>query len=272
MFDADVSVTVQENLISVEGIANNTNITSQGESNSVSVTTPAINNIYNTYNVVSGDITRVVSLNNITGLLILSGMGAVDVSTGNGVIYINGNTGDLIYAFYPLNSNPHAYLINSDLANYIQSNQTGDFSTIYQLNSTGQLLYNENKNLSGKLKSAMEFVIDGGGYVIETGIKGYLESPYDCTIYKNTLLADRSGSCIIDIWKCSYANFNPPIHPASGDKITSGTPPTIQNHYKSQNTALIGWVKTISSGDILGFNVNSCSGITRITISLSINL
>ena len=48
--------------------------------------------------------------------------------------------------------------------------------------------------------------IDGGGSAITTGVKAYATIPYDCIIKSWTLIADTSGSIVIDVWKDTYAN------------------------------------------------------------------
>ncbi len=118
--------------------------------------------------------------------------------------------------------------------------------------------------------SNIEFVIDGGGSALTTGIKGYLEIPVACTISVATLLADQTGSVVVDVFRCVYSAFAPPTHPASADKITASAPPTISSATKSQDSTLTGWTKTLAAGDILGFNVNSATTITRVTISLKV--
>ena len=110
----------------------------------------------------------------------------------------------------------------------------------------------------------IEFVLDGGGAVISTGIAGDLEISFACTINQVTMLADQSGSIVVDIWKDSYANFPP----TDADSITAAAPPTISAATKSQDSTLTDWTKTISAGDIIRFNVDSCSTIQRCTISL----
>jgi len=112
--------------------------------------------------------------------------------------------------------------------------------------------------------ASLTFVIDGGGEAITTGGKGHLEIPYACTIKQVTMQADQSGSIVVDIWKDTYANFPP----TDADSITASAPPTISSAQKSQDTTLAGWTKSISSGDILAFNVDSCATIQRVTISL----
>jgi hypothetical protein len=121
--------------------------------------------------------------------------------------------------------------------------------------------------IAANIKNAsLTFIIDGGGQAITTGQKGHLEIPFACTIKQVTMLADQSGSIVVDIWKDSYANFPP----TNADSITASAPPTISSSQKSQDSTLTGWTKSISSGDILAFNVDSCATITRVTISLEV--
>jgi hypothetical protein len=114
--------------------------------------------------------------------------------------------------------------------------------------------------------ASLTFVIDGGGSAITTGQKGHLEIPFACTITRVTMLADQSGSIVVDVWKDTYANFPP----TDADSITASAPPTISGAQKSQDSTLTGWTKAISAGDILAFNVDSCTTIERVTISLRV--
>jgi len=121
------------------------------------------------------------------------------------------------------------------------------------------------------LIDTIEFVIDGGGATITTGSKGYIEVPFACTITRSTLLADQSGSVVVDIFKCTYAQFDAgSTHPVSGDKITASAPPTISSASKAQDSTLTGWTTAILAGDILAFNVNSVTTIQRVTVSLKV--
>lgn len=108
--------------------------------------------------------------------------------------------------------------------------------------------------------------LDGGGGVITTGIKGDIEIPYACTINSVTLLADQSGSIVVDIWKDTYANFPP----TNEDTITASSPPTISSATKSQDSTLTQWITSLSDGDILRYNVDSCTDITRCTLILKV--
>jgi hypothetical protein len=115
-------------------------------------------------------------------------------------------------------------------------------------------------------KYSITIIIDGGGSAITTGEKGHLEIPFACEIERVTLLADVSGSIVVNIWKDTYANFPPAV----GDKITADAPPTITTAVKSQDATLTGWTKTIAAGDILAFNVDSAATVTRVTLALKI--
>lgn len=109
-------------------------------------------------------------------------------------------------------------------------------------------------------------ILNGGGSVLTTGIAGDLEIPFAGVITAVRLFADQSGSIVVDIWKDTYANYPPTI----ADTIVASAPPTISTALKSQDTTLTGWTTSVSAGDILRFNINSVSSITRCTVSLTI--
>ena len=110
----------------------------------------------------------------------------------------------------------------------------------------------------------VNFVIDGGGAVITTGSKGYLVIDFACTIQDNTLLADQSGSIVVDIKKCVYVGF-----PTTAS-ICAAAKPTLSTAQKSQDTTLTGWTTAITAGDILEYNVDSATTVTRVTLSLKV--
>jgi len=114
--------------------------------------------------------------------------------------------------------------------------------------------------------SAFEFVIDGGGTTITTGVKGDLEAPFSGTITAARLFADQTGSIVVNIWKDTYANFPPTV----ADKITASAPPTISSDDNSQDTTLTGWTTSVTAGDVLRINVDSVTTIQRVTLSLRV--
>lgn len=115
--------------------------------------------------------------------------------------------------------------------------------------------------------STAGITIDGGGSAITTGVKGYVEVPFSGTITGWTLLADQTGSIVIDVWKDTYANYPP----TSGDTITGTEKPTISSSNKGQDLSLNSWATSVTAGDVLGFNVDSCTTITRATLVIRIS-
>ncbi len=115
-------------------------------------------------------------------------------------------------------------------------------------------------------KAALAFIIDGGGQVITTGVKGYLRVPFPCVIDRVTLTADQAGSIQVDVWKSAYADFPP----TDAGSITGGHEPNITGSSKSEDATLTGWNTSLSEGDILAFNVDSAATITRLTVNLHV--
>lgn len=114
--------------------------------------------------------------------------------------------------------------------------------------------------------ASITFIIDGGGSTITTGEKGDITIPFACTINEWTLLADQSGSIVVDIWKDTYANYPPVV----ADTITASAKPTILSATKGQSSTLTGWTTSIAAGDVLAFNVDSVTSIQRVTLSLKV--
>jgi len=130
---------------------------------------------------------------------------------------------------------------------------------IYSLTNDGSI------SLMSEPANNIQVVIGDGTNVITTGVKAYRQIPYDFTLTAVRLLASVSGNIVVDIWKDVYSAFPP----TDADSITSATPPTIPaTNQKAEDTTLSGWTKTITAGDILAFNVDSCATITQLTIIL----
>lgn len=111
------------------------------------------------------------------------------------------------------------------------------------------------------------FVIDGGGSTITTGIKGDVVVDFACTIMSATLLADQTGSIVVDIWVDVFGSYPP----TDADSITSATPPTISSSISSQDTTLSSWDTSIAAGQTLRFNVDSVTSVQRVTLALKLS-
>jgi len=108
--------------------------------------------------------------------------------------------------------------------------------------------------------------VDNGASVISTGIQGNIVVPFNCEILEYTLLANESGSIVIDVWKDTYANYPP----TDADSITASAPMTISSSTKGQDSTLTGWTVALSAGDILRFNVDSVTNIKAVDINILI--
>lgn len=115
--------------------------------------------------------------------------------------------------------------------------------------------------------TGFSFIIDGGGATITTGEKGHVEIPFGAVIQEVRLLADQSGSIVVDIWKDNFANFPPAV----ADSITASAKPTISSATKSEDKTLIGWETGLQKGDILTFKVDSITTCKRVTVALTLS-
>lgn len=116
----------------------------------------------------------------------------------------------------------------------------------------------------GSSSLAFGVTIDGGGSAITTGIKGFVRVPVAHTITKATALADQSGDIVVDIWRDSLANYPP----TNADSVTASAPVTISADTNSEDSTLTGWSTSGSAGDVYGFNVDSVTDLTRVTIQI----
>jgi hypothetical protein len=110
----------------------------------------------------------------------------------------------------------------------------------------------------------MAIIIDGAGNPITTGVKADVEAAFDFTITGWTLVADQTGSIVIDVWKNVYANFPP----TSANSITGSEKPTLSSQQKNQNLTISSWNKSVTKGDWFRFNVDSVSTVQRVTLSI----
>jgi len=143
---------------------------------------------------------------------------------------------------------------------------------------TGDLVsaadWNQNtvNNVIALLPIGLEYFIQNGGTPIATGYAGHLQVPAKCDLSKVELLAYPSGSIQIDIWKCSYSDWDGgSTHPVNGDSICASAEPAITSSTKSTDSSLSGWTTAITAGDILWFNVDSAATVEYCLLSIWAN-
>ena len=114
--------------------------------------------------------------------------------------------------------------------------------------------------------TGIEVIIGNGIDAITAAVAGDLEVPFACTVLEWRLVADQSGSIVVDVWKDTYANFPPTV----ADTITGSEKPTLSSQQKNQDTNLTTWTTALSEGDWLRYNVDSAASVTRVTLSLRV--
>ena len=126
----------------------------------------------------------------------------------------------------------------------------------------------------GSNAGSISITISGFGGVISIGqVGGFLTIPFNGTITGwiissvDSTGAALSGSCVIGTYKDTYANFPP----TSGDEIFTDKPTlTAQSKNTNLAPAFIGAGATVTSGDMIGFYVISCTTCVLINVTLLI--
>ena len=106
--------------------------------------------------------------------------------------------------------------------------------------------------------------VDGSGGVITTGQKGYVRIPYDYTITSWTVIGSPSGSITFDIWKRAGAI------PTVANTIIGGggVKPSLSTATYATSSSLTNWTTTGSTGDVIGWNVDSATTTTSAILQL----
>jgi len=105
--------------------------------------------------------------------------------------------------------------------------------------------------------------VDGGGSELTTGTKGYIVCTKAGIINRWDIIADQSGSIVMDVWKAA----NPSI-PTNANSITGTEKPTLTAAQIASDTSLTTWTTSVAVGDVFGFEIESVSTITRVTLTI----
>jgi hypothetical protein len=112
--------------------------------------------------------------------------------------------------------------------------------------------------------SDTEFVIDGGGNVITTGVKMFIRLPWAATIATWGVMADQSGSISLDILRANGAV--PTV-----SMIGAGNKPTLTTQQANLGVSPSGWTSTaFAINDWIGIQVVSVTTVTRVTLDLAL--
>lgn len=92
--------------------------------------------------------------------------------------------------------------------------------------------------------------------------------PYNCTITDYYVLTDQTGSCTINIEKSTFTAWNGLT--TTFTDITGGNNIVLTSQNKKTDSALTGWSRDLTAGDLIRFNVAANSNNTRMTVYLKL--
>lgn len=137
----------------------------------------------------------------------------------------------------------------------------------YIYSSTGWAEIKTSENGANDAIDSITIVFDAGvDGEIDVASQTDIYVPYNCTIKAYTMLAVGTGSIVINVWKNTYENYPP----TASDSICATNRPTISEAIKSQDLTLIDWSTSINAGDTIRANVDSCAGISRVSLTLTV--
>lgn len=135
----------------------------------------------------------------------------------------------------------------------------------------GNLYQKDDAGVETKLSgSAVDFSrgatwVAGSGALATPTNKVFVRIPIAATIRRVTLLtAGGTGSCVVDIDKSTYAGF------PTMTSICASAKPTISSGTKYEDATLTGWTTSVSAGDVLGFELESTSTFTYISVQVDL--
>lgn len=236
-----------------------------------------------TYNKTTDSATLVGTMTAGAFVADLTTLDANTITTSSGSFSLNPTTSVDILAVKPLR------LYDADSSNFagivapsaVTSNYTltlppaiGSANSNIQYNASGVGAFVSNiRNLN--------FVIEEGGLAIGTGVKGYVEIPFNCQVTQWSILGDgtATSAIVVDVWRTTFAAFAPPTTPTAANSIAGTELPTITSgQQKAQDTSITTWstvdgvVGGLIAGDIIAFNVNSNTNFKRVTVVLTVRL
>jgi hypothetical protein len=116
------------------------------------------------------------------------------------------------------------------------------------------------------LTRTINYVVDSGSIVMLSGNKGSVTLDVSGVLESLVILSDQQGDLTLDIKKSNYSTF------PTFTSIVGGVYPQMTSARKVRDDDLTGWTKTITSGDILTFDVIAVNNINRFLISLKLKL
>jgi len=215
------------------------------------------------------------TLESIISILSLSGTsGMVSIPYGlydYSRLYLISQYSSSEYTIAYLTQNRISLNISSSISCYIDTSSiSGRILTtgnIYSGGGTSNLLTNSHVGSvvaahNHTHKFDLSVIIGDGVNTITTGSKGYLRVPRAATVTGWNIVADASGSIVVDVKRCTYSGF------PTTSSIAGSEKPTLSSAQKNEDTSLTTWTTILSEGDWLEFYVDSASTVKQVTVAL----
>jgi hypothetical protein len=103
-----------------------------------------------------------------------------------------------------------------------------------------------------------------GAAVPNTGLLGFVQIPFNCTINSWTILMNATGSAQFDVQTSTYAGF------PTTSSIVASLPPVVTAAQSATSSTLTGWSTTITAGTVVAFYLTSVSTATIISMTLKV--
>jgi len=208
---------------------------------------------------------RKITFANVKASLALGNSSSLNVGTTAGTVAAGDHNHTGVYE--AANANIQSHISNTSNPHSVTATQV----LPSQGGNSGKYLKTDGSSASWETVASVgstniAFVIGDRSTTITTGIKGDIQIPFACTITGVTLLADQSGSIVIDLWKDTYANYPATV----ADTIVASAKPTITTATKSTDSTLTGWTTSVTAGDIIRINVDSVTTLTQVTLFLTV--
>ena len=182
----------------------------------------------------------------------------------------NYNTYQTTYNTYPLYATYQTYeqtvydtsqIIYATYQTY--QSYLNDYST-YQVYQTYTYPRNSYNTVYGTAYSTVGITIDGGGQVISSGYKGFAFVPKGGEFTRWTILADRPGAIMVELYQGSFTNF-----PNLTRMVVGGEVPNLTySSQKQQGTNMTGWDTLIEDESVVGFYTYNIQSVRRIHLTM----
>lgn len=177
-------------------------------------------------------------------------------------LYVDGDE------YFPINEQQLLISINNVLLEPVVDYQISGSSIVFV---TPPLSGNDFSGVAlvttADLTRTIVFIIDNGSQDIQPGNKGHLNLDVSGEILSWTVLSQNTGNIAVDIKKTTFEDF-----PENFTSIVGSQYPVMINQNKNKNENLTTWNKNLTVNDVLEFNVLSCSGIKRCTVTLKLKI